>query len=103
MTQTMVSLRGIYKIFGPNDKELLHHVQNGMGKEELMEKYEHILALNNINIDIQAEKTFKTLFFIAEGMIILSFIVLILLFYYLFERICKKMLLICQLLFASKK
>ena len=56
MTQTMVSLRGIYKIFGPNDKELLHHVQNGMGKEELMEKYEHILALNNINIDIQAEK-----------------------------------------------
>ena len=56
MTQTMVSLRGIYKIFGPNDKELLHHVQNGMGKEELMEKYKHILALNNINIDIQAEK-----------------------------------------------
>lgn len=56
MTQTMVSLRGIYKIFGPNDKELLHHVQNGMGKEELMEKYKHILALNNINIDIEAEK-----------------------------------------------
>ena len=34
-----VNLRGLYKIFGARDKEVLKHVkEDGMGKEELLEK-----------------------------------------------------------------
>lgn len=54
MTQPMVSLRGLYKIFGVRDKEMLHHVQGGMCKEELLAHHKHVLGLNNINIDMQA-------------------------------------------------
>ena len=36
MTQPMVSIRGLYKIFGARDKDALRHVQSGMGKQELL-------------------------------------------------------------------
>ena len=47
-------MRGLYKIFGPRGKGVLHHVQGGMGKEELLARHGHVLGLNNINIDMQA-------------------------------------------------
>jgi glycine betaine/proline transport system ATP-binding protein len=50
----MVSLRGLYKIFGPNDKAVLSHVKDGMGKDELLARHKHVLGLNNINVDMQA-------------------------------------------------
>ena len=31
-----VKLRGLFKIFGADDKSVLPHVQDGMGKEELL-------------------------------------------------------------------
>ena len=54
MLGPMVSMRGLYKIFGPRGKGVLHHVQGGMGKEELLARHGHVLGLNNINIDMQA-------------------------------------------------
>ncbi|KNG92012.1 quaternary amine ABC transporter ATP-binding protein [Pseudaestuariivita atlantica] len=54
MTQPMVRLSGLYKIFGACDKDVLHHVQDGMGKEELLAQHGHVLGLNNINVDMQA-------------------------------------------------
>ncbi len=54
MTEPMVSLRGLYKIFGTRDKEVLHYVQGGMGKEELLAEHKHVLGLNDINVDMQA-------------------------------------------------
>ena len=54
MTQPMVRLSGLYKIFGARDKDVLHHVQGGMGKEELLAQHKHVLGLNNINVDMQA-------------------------------------------------
>ncbi len=49
-----VSLRGLYKIFGPKDQEVLPHVKAGMGKEDLLEKHKHVLGLQDINVDMQA-------------------------------------------------
>ncbi|MGB0799491.1 MAG: quaternary amine ABC transporter ATP-binding protein [Planktomarina sp.] len=50
-----VSLRGLYKIFGANDKAVLSHVRDdGMGKEELLDKHKHVLGLQDINVDMQA-------------------------------------------------
>ena len=54
MTEPMVSLRGLYKIFGARDKDVLHHVQGGMGKEELLAQHRQVLGLNDINVDMQA-------------------------------------------------
>jgi glycine betaine/proline transport system ATP-binding protein len=50
----MVRMRGLYKIFGARGKDVLHHVQGGMGKEELLALHGHVLGLNNINVDMQA-------------------------------------------------
>ena len=49
-----VSLRGLYKIFGPADKAMMPHVKAGMGKAELLEKHRHVLGLQDINVDMQA-------------------------------------------------
>ena len=49
-----VSLRGLYKIFGSNDKGVLHHVKDGMGKEDLLVQHGHVLGLQDINVDMQA-------------------------------------------------
>ncbi len=49
-----VSLRGLYKIFGTNGKEALKHVRAGMGKEDLLVQHQHVLGLQDINVDMQA-------------------------------------------------
>ena len=49
-----VSLRGLYKIFGARDKEVLTHVKAGMGKEDLLVQHQHVLGLQDINVDMQA-------------------------------------------------
>ena len=54
MLEPMVRMRGLYKIFGARGKDVLHHVQGGMGKEELLARHGHVLGLNDINVDMQA-------------------------------------------------
>lgn len=49
-----VRISGLFKIFGSNDKEMVKHVQGGMGKAELLEKHRHVLGLRDINVDMQA-------------------------------------------------
>jgi len=52
--QPKVSLRGLYKIFGARDKDVLQHVKDGMGKEDLLVQHQHVLGLQDINVDMQA-------------------------------------------------
>ena len=49
-----LSIRNLYKIFGPNPMRALEHVRAGMGKPELWEKHRHVLGLQDINVDIQS-------------------------------------------------
>ncbi len=49
-----VSLRGLYKIFGPDDKAMMAHVRGGMGKPELLSQHKHVLGLQDINVEMQA-------------------------------------------------
>lgn len=42
-----VRLRGLYKIFGPNHKDMMQHVRAGMGKPELLEQHKHVLGLSD--------------------------------------------------------
>jgi len=48
-----ISVKKLYKIFGTNPESVLDEVKNGMGKPELMEKHNHVLALQDINIDMR--------------------------------------------------
>ncbi|MDG2340561.1 MAG: ATP-binding cassette domain-containing protein, partial [Paracoccaceae bacterium] len=49
-----VRLRNLYKIFGAHHKDMMKHVEAGMGKPELLEKHGHVLGLQAIDVDMQA-------------------------------------------------
>ncbi len=49
-----VAIRGLYKIFGPKDREMVELVQGGMTKPDLMEQHGHVLGLEDINVDMAA-------------------------------------------------
>lgn len=51
-----VSIRHLYKIFGGNPQAMMEKVRAGMGKAELLETTNHVLGLNDINVDIRAGK-----------------------------------------------
>lgn len=52
--QTKISIRHLYKIFGDDPQSAMKLVKDGVGKTELLEKHQHVLALNDINVDIRA-------------------------------------------------
>ncbi len=56
-TEIKISIRNLYKIFGGNPEPALQQVKDGMGKTELLEKHNHVLGLNDINVDVPSEKT----------------------------------------------
>ena len=49
-----VSIRSLYKIFGPRDGDMMDFVRRGMGKAELLDQHKHVLGLKDINVDMQA-------------------------------------------------
>jgi len=48
-----LSIRDLYKIFGPDPQRALEHVYAGMGKPDLWEHHGHVLGLQDINVDMQ--------------------------------------------------
>ncbi|MFL1452833.1 glycine betaine/L-proline ABC transporter ATP-binding protein [Marinobacter sp. GN3S48] len=48
-----ISIRNLYKIFGPVPDVALAYVRRGMGKTELLNKHNHVLGLQDINVDIR--------------------------------------------------
>ena len=51
-----VSIKNLYKVFGANPTEALQHVYDGLSKVDLLSQHEHVLGLNNINIDIPEKR-----------------------------------------------
>ena len=51
-----IKIKSLYKIFGNNTTEALSLVKEGMSKEELLEKTNCVLGLNDINLDIPKGK-----------------------------------------------
>ena len=49
-----ISIRRLYKIFGPTPGKFLEPVQQGMSKQELRDVHGHVLGLSNISIDMPA-------------------------------------------------
>jgi glycine betaine/proline transport system ATP-binding protein len=49
-----ISIRHLYKIFGPTPDKFLEAVLQGMSKQELRDAHGHVLGLRDINIDMPA-------------------------------------------------
>ncbi|SDE79538.1 quaternary amine ABC transporter ATP-binding protein [Limimaricola pyoseonensis] len=54
---TKIAIRGLYKIFGDAPQQALSHVREGISKSDLLEHHNHVLGLNDINVDMPAGKT----------------------------------------------
>ena len=52
MSEIKISIKNLYKIFGKNPEQAMEHVKNGVGKDELLEKHNHVLGLKDINLDV---------------------------------------------------
>ena len=53
---TLIIINQLYKIFGDDQVKALELVKNGISKEELLEKSNCVLGLNNINLNIKKAK-----------------------------------------------
>jgi glycine betaine/proline transport system ATP-binding protein len=51
-----VSIKNLYKIFGPNGKDMVQKVEDGASKGSLQAEHQHVLGLSNVNIDIPARR-----------------------------------------------
>ncbi|WP_297109808.1 glycine betaine/L-proline ABC transporter ATP-binding protein [uncultured Devosia sp.] len=49
-----IEIKGLSKIFGPNPERVVPLLQQGMSKTEILNKHQHVLGLNNINISMPA-------------------------------------------------
>ena len=52
MISAKIQIKNLYKIFGPDPFPLIEKIKSGVNKDELLEKHQHVLGLNNINLDI---------------------------------------------------
>ena len=54
--KNFIKIKNLYKIFGNNTTEALNLVKTGISKEELLDKTNCVLGLNNINLNIPKGK-----------------------------------------------
>ncbi len=52
MTEAKIQIKNLYKIFGKNPSKVLPLVKEGMSKTELLEKYNHVLGIQDVSLDI---------------------------------------------------
>ena len=53
MNKVKIKIENLYKIFGPKAKDFTQVVRDGVDKDELLAKHNHVLGLDNINIEIE--------------------------------------------------
>ncbi len=56
MSKAKLQIKSLYKIFGRKDSYFVPFVRDGMSKQELLDKHNHVLGLNNINLSIPEQK-----------------------------------------------
>jgi glycine betaine/proline transport system ATP-binding protein len=56
MSDIKISIKNLYKIFGPNGKAMVQKVEDGATKTSLQAEDKHVLGLHNVNIDIPARR-----------------------------------------------
>ena len=53
MSEIKIEIKDLFKIFGSNPVDMVPLVKEGISKEELLQKHQHVLGLKNIDIEIK--------------------------------------------------
>lgn len=53
MTESFISIRNLYKIFGTNSMAMISRAKAGMHKADMLKEFGHVLGLRDINIEIK--------------------------------------------------
>ena len=53
-----IEINNVYKIFGKNPKSVLPMVKDGLTKEEILDKTDHTVGLDNVSLKIEEGETF---------------------------------------------
>ena len=56
MAEVKIRIESLYKIFGPRAQRMLAEIQQGMSKQELLERHNHVLGLKDIDIAVPARE-----------------------------------------------
>jgi len=56
MTDIKIQIEGLYKVFGSQPQAVMPQIREGISKQDLLEKHQHVLGLKDINIQIPAQK-----------------------------------------------
>ncbi|WP_019616995.1 quaternary amine ABC transporter ATP-binding protein [Psychromonas ossibalaenae] len=54
----LISIKHLYKVFGPNEKKILEQVKAGKSKDDILAETGHTVGLSDINIDIYPGEIF---------------------------------------------
>ena len=54
MFKAKVEIKNLFKIFGAKPASMIDRIRNGTSKQELLDRYNHVLGLKDVNIDIPA-------------------------------------------------
>lgn len=54
----LIRVKNLYKVFGPNAKQVLKQVKAGQSKDEILAETDHTVGLSNINLDIYPGEIF---------------------------------------------
>ncbi|MDB4022152.1 glycine betaine/L-proline ABC transporter ATP-binding protein [Litorivicinus sp.] len=52
MSNAKIEIRHLYKIFGPDPVAMMEKVREGVGKDQMIEEFGHVLGLSDINLKI---------------------------------------------------
>jgi glycine betaine/proline transport system ATP-binding protein len=58
MTETVIKISGLYKIFGPTPKKVLPLISQGLSKDEILNQTGHTVGLKDINLEIDRGEIF---------------------------------------------
>jgi len=65
--ESKIVVRSLYKIFGDDPQRALPLVLDGIGKEELLEKHNHVLGLADINLEVEQGELFVVMGLSGSG------------------------------------
>ncbi len=65
--ETKISIENVYKIFGPDPKSVLPLIDQGLGKQEILEQHGHVVGIKDVSLDIKVGETFVVMGLSGSG------------------------------------
>ena len=56
MSDSKISIRGLYKIFGRSPETVLPLVRDGLSKDDLLAQHNHVLGIDNVSLEVPEKR-----------------------------------------------